>query len=258
MPKKEETKQETKQEIEIIESPQIQSVESLISKAIENGLTAETMEKFLAMRRELKAEFAREEFIKAMSAFQSECPIVKSSKDGGKVKETGKVAYRYAPMEDVANDEIRKLIAKNGLSYTIKSGRKDGVFFATCIKSHIAGYSEETTFEVSTASKTGVMSEAQAEAAAMSFATRYAFRNAFGIIVGGDDDEDKLSESEKKQFDSLKKEMSDGAIHYRKEIDKADSIEKLGIIWESIPATMRIHLVADKEKAKARLEKNNQ
>jgi hypothetical protein len=248
-----ETKEVEKKETELEVIPQVQSVEVLIAKAIDNGLTAETMEKFLAMRRELKQEFAREEFIKAMSAFQAECPIVKRSKDGGKVKETGKVAYRYAPIEEVASDEIRKLIAKNGLSYTMRSGHKDGKFFASCVVSHIAGHSEETVFEVSAATKTGVMSEAQAEAAAMMFATRYAFRNAFGIIVGGDDDEDVLAEDQLKQLEDLKKENDKDFIHFRSAIENAKDIESLGVIWETIPATMRVHLVSDKEKAKVKL-----
>lgn len=255
MPKEEEGKKDIVPvgEQQIALSPQFQSVEALISKAIENNLTAETMEKFMAMRRELKEEFAREEFIKAMSAFQAECPIVKRSKDGGKVKETGKVAYRYAPIEEVANDEIRKLISKNGLSFTLRSGRKDGKFFASCIVSHIAGHSEETTFEVSTAGRTGVMSEAQAEAAAMMFATRYAFRNAFGIIVGGDDNEDALAEDQIKQLEELKKANDKDFIHFRQAIANAKDLASLSVIWETIPATMRTHLVVDKENAKKKL-----
>ena len=55
--------------------------EALIAKAIDKNVPVETMERLLAMRRELKAEWAKEEFDKAMSAFQSDCPIIKKRRE---------------------------------------------------------------------------------------------------------------------------------------------------------------------------------
>ncbi|MDD5590162.1 MAG: hypothetical protein PHQ47_03240, partial [Candidatus Portnoybacteria bacterium] len=56
------------------------SAEALIAQAIDKGVSVETMEKLLAMRKELKAEWAKEEFIKAMANFQKECPIIEKKK----------------------------------------------------------------------------------------------------------------------------------------------------------------------------------
>ena len=42
------------------------SAEELISQAIDKGVSVETMEKLLAMRKELKNEWAKEQFDKAM------------------------------------------------------------------------------------------------------------------------------------------------------------------------------------------------
>jgi hypothetical protein len=233
--------------------PQERSVENMITLAIDKGLSVEAIEKLIAMRRELKEEFAREEFFKAMANFQDRCPTIAKTKDGGKIKETGKVAYKYAPIEDVANDEVKKLIAENGFSYTFESGRNDR-FYSTCVVHHIAGHTERTTVEVSAVGKTGVMSDAQYEAAAMSFAQRYAFRNAFGIIVGGEDNENELL---KKENERLTGESVAAIAHFQLLIQRAKTIEDLGLLWESIPGTLRVHLVETKEEAKKNLKNEN-
>ena len=54
------------------------SPENLISQAIDKALPVETMEKLLMMmRRELKAEYAKEEFdFCYVSVSQADCPII--------------------------------------------------------------------------------------------------------------------------------------------------------------------------------------
>jgi pyruvate/2-oxoglutarate/acetoin dehydrogenase E1 component len=56
-------------------------VEGLIEKAIVNNVPVDTMERILAMRRELKAEVAKEEFDRSMAKFQSECPVITKTKE---------------------------------------------------------------------------------------------------------------------------------------------------------------------------------
>ena len=58
-----------------------EQVTVLISQAIDKNASVQTMERLLAMRRELKAEYAREAYDNAMSAFQAECPIIKKTKN---------------------------------------------------------------------------------------------------------------------------------------------------------------------------------
>jgi hypothetical protein len=60
------------------------SADALIKQAIEKGTDVATMEKLLAMRKELKAEWSKEQFDKAMAKFQNDCPIIKKGKAGGK------------------------------------------------------------------------------------------------------------------------------------------------------------------------------
>ena len=172
------------------------SPELLIAQAIDKGVSVETMERLLAMRRELKAEWAKEQFDAAMAKFQGECPVIKKKKEGGKTK-AGTVAYKYAPLDDIVQ-QTKGLIEKNGFSYLIKTDVKEGKVKITCIVKHGAGHSEDTSVEMPLTTKTDIMSAPQQVAATITFAKRYAFCNAFGILTGDEDNEDKTV-PEKKQ-----------------------------------------------------------
>lgn len=172
-------------------------VEGLIERAIEKKTPVETMEKLLAMRRELRAEWATAEYDKAMAAFQMECPVIKKSQEGGKTN-SGVVAYKYAPLDVIVN-QTKELIGKHGFSYSTKTWTEGDRVKVTVFVRHIAGHMESSTMEVPLGTKTNVMSAPQVVAAATTFAKRYAFCNAFGILTGDEDNDgntNKLSETQ--------------------------------------------------------------
>lgn len=180
-----------KNEVQLV-SGQDMAIESIILRAIDKGTPVETMERILAMRRDLKAEAAKEAFDDAMAAFQAECPIIKKDKKGGETK-SGKTAYMYAPL-DLIVAQVREPIKRHGFSYMIKtkvgkneSGEK--VVKSTCAVKHRMGHSEESSLEVPIGQGTNIMSPAQVVAAASTFSKRYAFINAFGIMTGDEDND---------------------------------------------------------------------
>lgn len=171
---------------EVSQTPRELSVESLISQAIVNNTPVDTLERLLAMRRELKAEAAKELFDADMAAFQGDCPVINKTK-GVKTK-SGQTAYKYAPL-DVIVAQVKDLLNKHGFSYAIQTETMEGKVKVTCITKHKAGHSENNSVEVPLGSKTEIMSNTQVVAAALTFAKRYAFCNAFGILTGDDDDD---------------------------------------------------------------------
>jgi len=198
-----------KQSQEIIATQTIetamQTPEKLIAQAIEKGTPIETIERLLNMRRELKAEWAKEEFDKAMANFQGECPIIKKTKAGGQTK-SGIVAYHYAPLPDIIN-QVKELLRKNGFSYTIKTQTLEKGVKVSCISKHISGHSELSDVEVPLGRQTEVMSSSQVVASALTFAKRYAFCNAFGILTSDDDNDGATDNSEQslnKSFELIK------------------------------------------------------
>lgn len=165
--------------------PVMISAEALISQGIDKGLSIDGMERLLKMRTELKSEYAREEFARALSAFQSQCPVIGK---GSEAKDKdGKVRYRYAALGEIS-EAVAPLLEKNGLSYTFKTKQSDKSVTAICIVKHLAGHAEETEFEIPIDPK-AYMNEAQKVASALTYAKRYAFMNAFGIMTGDEDDD---------------------------------------------------------------------
>ena len=185
------------------------NLEALISQGIDKGMTVDTMERLLAMRKELKAEWAREQFNKAMAAFQSECPTIVKTKE---VKtKSGMVAYKYAPIESIVF-QVKDLLKAHGFSYSSSMEvLPDGV--KVCVKViHLSGHQEESCMQVPLGTKTDVMSQSQVTAAAQTFAKRYAFLNAFGIMTGDDDNDGSTIDLEDSKEEVSKPHAHDGNV----------------------------------------------
>ena len=177
--------------------------QALLARAIDKNLPIENMERLLAMRREMKAEWAKEEFFKALAGFQHECPIItKEKKVRAKKKADEKEAstkYVYAPIEDLVAG-VKEFLEKWGFSYTFKGKQENGFYTAICVAHHKAGHSEETQFTVPTFFPEYMnMSGPQMQGAACTYADRYAFKNAFGIVTKGEDTDAQAPEEEPKK-----------------------------------------------------------
>ncbi len=163
------------------------SAEKLIEQAIDKNVPIETMEKLLGMRRELRAEWAKTKFDESMAKFQGECPVIVKTKNGGKTK-MGIVAYKYAPLDEIVS-KTKSLIQDNGFSYLIKTEMKKDTVKVICIVKHKFGHSEDTSVVMPLSTRTDIMSAPQQTAATITFAKRYAFCNAFGILTGDEDND---------------------------------------------------------------------
>lgn len=160
--------------------------ERVITQAIEHNVPVETMERLLAMRRELMEENARAAFERALCRFQAQSPIITKSKSV--MNRDGKtVRYRYAPLEDIVA-QTKALLAENGFSYTIRVKQQNNTVTSTCVAMHEHGHTEESSMTVPVDPE-GYMTAPQKVAAAITFAKRYAFCNVFGILTGDDDDD---------------------------------------------------------------------
>jgi len=213
----------TSVETPTVQPQQMNSIDMLISKAVENNVSIETMERLLSMRRELKAEQAKEAFDTDMALFQGECPTIKKTKAGGKTK-GGMVAYHYAPLESIV-EQTKGLISKYGFSYAIKTDITETRVKATCISKHKMGHSESSDVDLPLTTKTEIMSAPQQVAATITFAKRYAFCNAFGIMTGDDDTD--AQEAPREQPKKQQKQTLEQTIQNIREIDDPKYLEEI-------------------------------
>ncbi len=161
------------------------SAEGLIQQAIVNKVDVGTMERLLAMRNQIKAEQAKEAFDRALAKFQAECPPIR--KDKAVNDKFGKLRYKYAPLDTIVA-QVKGHLQKNGFSYTTDALVEEGWVTAVCKVTHELGHSEVSNFKVPV-DKDSYMSAPQKFAAALTFAKRYAFCNAFGILTGDEDND---------------------------------------------------------------------
>lgn len=160
--------------------------EALIAKGIEHGISVEGLERLLAMRERLKAEQARSAFIHAVAQFQGACPII--AKGTGVRDKAGKERYRYASLESIVK-QVGPLLRASDLTYRIDTRIEEGqgtALVAICIITHRDGHSESSEFRVPI-DRDAYMSEPQKFGAASTYAKRYAFMNALGILTGDQD-----------------------------------------------------------------------
>ena len=193
-PKKAVVKAETA--IALVEEPKLPvavDAESLIARAIDKNLPIESMERLLTMRRELKEEWAKEQYFKALAKFQKMCPEIKKTKVV--LNENGTIRYKYAPLESIVA-QVKELLDECGFSYVLKPKQTETEFVAVCIAHHKDGHEEVTEFAVPLGAEK-YMTEVQKVGARNTFAKRYAFCNAFGIMTG-DEDTDALEVNGKK------------------------------------------------------------
>lgn len=220
--------------------------EALIAKAIAKGndIPIDTMEKLLAMRRELKAEWSKEEYFKALANFQQACPEIKKTKIVYN-KNSTTVRYRYAPLEDIV-EQCKDLLKENGFSYNIKTMQQESFMTAICVTHHIAGHSEESALEIPI-DHDAYMNIAQQVASALTYAKRYAFNNAFGIMTGDEDDDAQSTVDEKNEDPEP--------------IKKANKKNKIPKTWQPVLEDIRLLLEQaqfeneDKKKAHAEVAK---
>lgn len=163
--------------------------ESLIAKAIEHNLPVETMERLLAMRAQLKAEAAREAFFRDLSGFQGEVPVIRKSRSV-KNRDGKSIRYRYASLEDIVQ-QVNPLLQKWGFSYTVRSRVEAGPPREMIAETHLhhrGGHTEISEFRVPIG-EGGRMNASQEMGSASTYAKRYSFCNATGILTSDDDDD---------------------------------------------------------------------
>ena len=182
-----EESKEKSSETRAIELRRTPTPEMLISDAIKKNASVDTIERLMVIRTQIKEEVAKEAYCQALADFQADCPIISKEKAvHDKEEKGGKLRYRFAPLDAIIKQVGTHLLA-HGLSYTFKSKQSVTEYTAVCISQHLLGHSEVTEFTVPIAGE--YMTAPQKVGSARTFANRYAFCNAFGILTGDEDND---------------------------------------------------------------------
>lgn len=170
------------------------NIEALLDKAIDAKAAVEVIKELRQMRMEDQAIAAKRAFDEAMAQFQAECPVIVKQKSVS--TNSGQKAYSYAPLEDIIA-QIKPYTLKHGFSFTLDSDVKseNGWVISKCIITHREGHTNESSAKFPLGGRTAIMSETQQYAAALTFGCRRVLCNAFGIVVAGEDSEERLAKN---------------------------------------------------------------
>lgn len=241
---------DTQTEVSVYNKQQA-SVENMIMQAIKEGTPVETLERVLSMRDRLKEEYAKEQFDKAMAKFQMDCPIIKKNKEV--FDKQGKLRYSFASIDSIIN-QTKKLIADNGLSYRFKNTVTDKTMIVECIVTHICGHTEASPFTVNIGTEE-YMTDVQKSGARSTFAKRYAFCDAFGIMTG-DEDTDAREETSRKEPAVASEDEVEKAIAV---LNKCMTIDALKKSWGGFSKEVKANreVIAFANEIKSNIEYEN-
>jgi hypothetical protein len=172
-------------------------VQALISQGLQSKADIGVMERLFAMAKEADAIRARRAFFESLAKLQSEMKTITKTKEVKFTNKTGRVTnYSYAPLEVIV-DAVKINLKDNGFSYTLKTVQDATSVAVTCEAHHDAGHTEISSVTVQIDAD-AYMSGPQKVGAAITYAKRYAFCNAFGILTG-DEDTDAVNTDAKQE-----------------------------------------------------------
>jgi hypothetical protein len=157
------------------------SAVAIIREALAAGATPETLRELLAVRREWEADEARKAFHLAVADFQRLAPII----------EKGDSAHnkQYARMDRIWR-AVRPITSDLGLSVTWQMCelRQGELCHVEGNLGHALGHSVKLVMDVPIPAAITGQNQAQRMGSAFTYAQRYAFCAALGIVTGDDDD----------------------------------------------------------------------
>lgn len=166
--------------------------QALIVKAIEAKADIDTMERLVALAKDIRAIQAKEAYLDAMAQFHEKCPPIYKSKRA----KMPRYSYTYAPLDEICST-IDPILGELGLSkrWTTPKIEADKVTVA-CIISHALGHSESSgDLEMPVMAATqrqdggeGGANAAQRVGISLTYAKRYSLLGILGLAPEDDDD----------------------------------------------------------------------
>lgn len=151
----------------------------MLNRAVASGASIEVLEKLMGLHERYEKNQARRAFDEAVAEAKAKIPpIVRAAK--------GHNSKKYADFAAIAK-VVDPIIAQHGLSYRFRTRQDETGIHVTCILSHRAGHSEETTLS-GPADQTGNKNAIQAIGSTLTYLQRYSLVQMLGLASSEDDD----------------------------------------------------------------------
>jgi hypothetical protein len=197
----------------------------MLNRAVSSGADIEMIEKLMSLQERWETGQARKAFDKAIAAAKAKITPIQRNAKGHNDK-------RYADFAAIAK-VVDPILSEHGLSYRFRTAQSDRIS-VTCILSHEAGHSEETTL-TGPADTSGSKNAIQAIGSTLTYLQRYSLVQMLGLAAAADDDGKAVGNVEtvtQKQADDLT-DLIEAHGKNRAQFLKWAKVER----FEDIPAT---------------------
>jgi hypothetical protein len=150
----------------------------MLNRAVSSGADIEMIEKLMSLQERWETGQARKAFDEAIAAAKLEIPPIERNAKGHNDK-------KYADFSAIAA-VVDPILGKHGLSYRFRTNQTDRIA-VTCILSHKAGHSEETTLS-GPPDASGSKNAIQAIGSTLTYLQRYSLVQMLGLAAARDDD----------------------------------------------------------------------
>lgn len=150
----------------------------MLNRAVESGAGLEMVEKLMSLQDRWETGQARKAFDKAIAAAKAKITPIQRNAKGHNDK-------RYADFAAIAK-VVDPILSEHGLSYRFRTAQTDRIS-VTCILSHEAGHSEETTLS-GPPDASGSKNAIQAIGSTLTYLQRYSLVQMLGLAASNDDD----------------------------------------------------------------------
>lgn len=144
------------------------------------------LERMLALKERLDANNARVAFAGALAAARAEIPPIMKDATVDFTSAKGRTHYKHETLAGIAK-VIDPILSQHGLSYRWRTDQGQSGVRVTCIITHAAGHSEETSL-VGPPDASGSKNGYQAIGSATTYLQRYTLKAALGLSAEVDDD----------------------------------------------------------------------
>jgi len=157
---------------------------TLLQIAVEQGADIDKLTKLMDLQERYEAKEAKKAYIASMSAFRAECPTIAKTREAHNSK--------YAGLAETI-DQIKPLLASNGLSHAWKTDQDNGQVSVTCCVTHDQGHQECTTLTAGL-DTSGSKNSIQSLGSTISYLERYTLYAVLGLASGDMDNDGATSE----------------------------------------------------------------
>lgn len=159
----------------------------MLNRAVTQGANIEVLEKLMALQERWEAGQARKAFDEAMASAKADIPTIAKNREVDFHSSKGRTNYRHEDLAEIART-VDPILSRNGLSYRFRvTSNVSEPVTVTCIISHRAGHSEETTLSAGR-DESGNKNSIQAVGSAITYLQRYTLKAALGLAAASDDD----------------------------------------------------------------------